>query len=68
MVGRDYASRLRYEAQDLSQDLRKQSRLPQDGSDQNIKQIDQVMDEIEAITTELDTLLAKISRAGIGLL
>lgn len=66
MVGRDYASRLRYEAQDLSQDLRKQSRLPQDGSDQNIKQIDQVMDEIEAITTDLDTLLAQINIAGMG--
>jgi len=26
-AGRDYASRLRYEAQDLAQDLRKQARL-----------------------------------------
>ena len=32
-VGRDYASRLRYEAQDLAQDLRKQARLKKGGSD-----------------------------------
>jgi predicted PurR-regulated permease PerM len=31
--GRDYASRLRYEAQDLAQDLRKQARLKRRGSD-----------------------------------
>jgi predicted PurR-regulated permease PerM len=58
-VGRDYASRLRYEAQDLAQDLRKQARLKKGGSDLRIKQIDQVMDEIETITTDLDTLLAQ---------
>ena len=32
-TGRDYASRLRYEAQDLAQDLRKQARLKKGGSD-----------------------------------
>ena len=63
-AGRDYASRLRYEAQDLAQDLRKQSRLTQDGSDQRVKQMDQVMDEIEAITADLDTLLAQASTSG----
>jgi predicted PurR-regulated permease PerM len=57
--GRDYASRLRYEAQDLAQDLRKQARLKKRGSEVAIKQIEQVMDEIETITTNLDTLLAK---------
>jgi NAD-dependent SIR2 family protein deacetylase len=57
--GRDYASRLRYEAQDLAQDLRKQARLKKRGSELAIKQIEQVMDEIETITTNLDTLLAK---------
>ncbi len=31
-TGRDYASRLRYEAQDLAQDLRKQARLKKAGS------------------------------------
>ncbi len=58
-AGRDYASRLRYEAQDLAQDLRKQARLSKRGSDLRVKQIDQVMDEIETITTDLDALLAQ---------
>jgi hypothetical protein len=58
-AGRDHASRLRYEAQDLIQDLRKQARLKKGGSDLRIKQIDQVMDEIETITTDLDALLAQ---------
>jgi len=57
--GRDYASRLRYEAQDLVQDLRKQARRKKRGSDLKIKQQEQVMDEIETITTNLDTLLAQ---------
>jgi predicted PurR-regulated permease PerM len=35
-LGRDYASRLRYEAQDLAQDLRKQARLNQEGSELTI--------------------------------
>jgi len=60
-AGRDHASRLRYEAQDLAQDLRKQARLMKKGSDQSVKQIDQVMDEIETITTDLDALLAQVS-------
>jgi hypothetical protein len=58
-AGRDYASRLRYDAQDLAQDLRKQARLNKRGSDLRIKQIDQVMDEIETITTDLDALLSQ---------
>lgn len=60
-AGRDYASRLRYETQDLAQDLRKQARLKKRGSDTGIKQIDQVMDEIETIATDLDALLAQIN-------
>jgi predicted PurR-regulated permease PerM len=60
--GRDYASRLRYEAQDLIQDLRKQSRLKKRGSDQKITQIEQAMDEIETITSNLDLLLANANR------
>lgn len=60
--GRDYASRLRYEAQDLVQDLRKQARLKKVGSDRTIKQIEQMMDEIETIATSLDTLLARANR------
>ena len=63
-AGRDYASRLRYEAQDLAQDLRKQARLKKDGSDRWIKQTDKVMDEIEAITTDLDSLLAQVNISG----
>jgi predicted PurR-regulated permease PerM len=62
--GRDYASRLRYEAQDLAQDLRKQARLKKEGSDLRVRQIDQVMDEIETITTELDALLAQVRPSG----
>lgn len=62
--GRDYASRLRYEAQDLAQGLRKQTRLKKEGSDQWVRQIDQVMDEIEAITTDLDSLLAQVNPPG----
>jgi predicted PurR-regulated permease PerM len=63
-TGRDYASRLRYEAQDLAQDLRKQARLKKEGSDLIVKQTDQVMDEIEAITTDLDSLLAQVNTPG----
>jgi predicted PurR-regulated permease PerM len=63
-TGRDYASRLRYEAQDLAQDLRKQARLGKEGSDLRVKQIDYVMDEIEAITTDLDSLLAQATISG----
>ena len=59
-AGRDYASRLRYEAQDLAADMRKQARLKKGGSDQKVKQIDKVMDEIETITTDLDALLSQV--------
>lgn len=61
--GRDFASRLRYEAQGLIQDLRKQSRLKKRGSDQKIMQIEKVMDEIETITSSLDTLLARANQS-----
>jgi predicted PurR-regulated permease PerM len=64
-AGRDYASRLRYEAQDLAQDLRKQTRHKIEGSDLSLKQIDQVLDEIETITTDLDSLLAQVNTSGI---
>jgi predicted PurR-regulated permease PerM len=64
-TGRDYASRLRYEAQDLAQDLRGQARLKKGGSDLRIKQTDHMLDEIEAITTDLHSLLAQIDRSGV---
>jgi hypothetical protein len=57
--GRDSTSRLRYAAQDLAQDLRKQARLSKSGSTLRVKQLDQVMDEIETITTDLDALLVQ---------
>ena len=59
-TSRDYASRLRYEAQDLAKDLRKQARVKKGGSDRRVKQTDQVMDEIETISTDLDALLAQV--------
>jgi hypothetical protein len=62
--GRDYTSRLRYEVQDLAQDLRKQARFKKEGSDRSVKEIDQVMDEIETITTDLDSLLAQVNPSG----
>ncbi len=63
-AGRDLASRLRYEAQDLAQDLRKQARLTKWGTVRRVKQIDKVMDEIETITTDLDALLAQVNTPG----
>jgi predicted PurR-regulated permease PerM len=58
IAGRDAASRLRYEVQQLVQDVRKQVRSKnvelEDG-------IDKAEDEIETIATELDSLLAEIS-------
>jgi predicted PurR-regulated permease PerM len=64
-TGRDFASRLRYEAQDLIQDLRKQARLKKGGSELRIKQTDQVLDEIETLTTDLDSLLAQVNPSGV---
>jgi len=64
-AGRDYASRLRYEAQGLAQDLRKQARLNQGGPNRSVMiQTDQLMDEIEVITTDLDSLLAQANSSG----
>jgi predicted PurR-regulated permease PerM len=60
--GRDYSSRLRYEAQDLIQDLRKQARNRKHGPDEKVEHIEQVMDEIETITENLDTLLAQTNQ------
>jgi hypothetical protein len=64
-AGRDHTSRLRYEAQDLIQDLRKQARLKSGGSDIRVKQTDQIMDEIETLAGDLDLLLAKGSSSRI---
>jgi predicted PurR-regulated permease PerM len=64
-TGRDYASRLRYETQGLAQDLRRQARLNKGTADLKAVQTDQMLDEIEAITTDLDSLLAQIDRTEI---
>jgi len=61
---RDLASRLRYEAQDLVQGMRTQARVKKIGTDQWVKQTDKVMDEIEAITTDLDSLLGQVNTPG----
>jgi predicted PurR-regulated permease PerM len=61
--GRDFASRLRYEAGDLAQDLRKQTRIKKKGTEIQIGEIDKMMDEIETITTDLGALLAEASSA-----
>ncbi len=58
-TGRDYTARLRYEAQDLARDLRKQARFKKGGSDLRVEQTEQIMDEIEVVATELDALLAQ---------
>lgn len=64
LAGRDFTSRLRYEAQELVKDLQSQARHDKDGSDIMVIQIDKVMDEIEAITTNLDLLLSQVPEAG----
>jgi hypothetical protein len=61
--GRDFVSRIRYEAQDLIQDLRKQARERKKGSDQKILQTEHVMDEIETLVSNLDELLAQSNNA-----
>jgi predicted PurR-regulated permease PerM len=59
-AGRDIVSRLRFDAQNLTKGLRKQARLKKEGAPKEVKQIDKVMDEIEDITIDLDSLLAQI--------
>jgi predicted PurR-regulated permease PerM len=61
---RDYVSRIRYEAQDLIQDLRKQARERKHGSEQKIVQTEFVMDEIETLAANLDELLAQTNAEG----
>jgi predicted PurR-regulated permease PerM len=63
-TGRDYASRLRYEAQNLAQDIRKQARVETDAPSDGARQADPIMDEIEAIATDLDSLLAQLNTSG----
>lgn len=62
--GRDHANRLRYETQNLAQALRNAARIKKGGSDVRVWQIDKVMDEIEALTTDLDVLLTQVPPQG----
>jgi hypothetical protein len=62
--GRDFVSRLRYQTNEFTKDLKSQARLPKEGGDIEVSQIDIVMDEIEAINTNLDLLLSQISETG----
>jgi len=62
--GRDLTSRLRYETKELTKDLKSQARLSKAGANAEVNQIDKVMDEIEAITTDLDLLLSQIPEIG----
>ncbi|MGB8252164.1 MAG: AI-2E family transporter [Anaerolineaceae bacterium] len=64
-AGRDSTSRLRYETQVLAQGLRKQARLKKGGSVLMVKQVDQILDEIETITTDLDALLSQVPPTGV---
>lgn len=64
--GRDFTSQLRYEAQDLIQDLRKQARIQTDDLDEGSQAVSQAMDEIEALTTDLDAQLAGVAEAKTG--
>ncbi|HSM24156.1 MAG TPA: AI-2E family transporter [Anaerolineaceae bacterium] len=62
--GRDFTSRLRYETKELTKDLKSQARISKAGENVDVRQVDIVMDEIEAITTDLDLLLSQIPEAG----
>lgn len=60
VTGRDRSSRLRYEAKDLARDLQKQARHKKGGSATSEKNIDNIMEEIESISTDLAELLAEV--------
>jgi hypothetical protein len=58
-VGRDAISSLRYEAQGLAQDVRKQVRQKEDESNESS---DQLEDAMEAAILDLDSILAQAER------
>jgi predicted PurR-regulated permease PerM len=60
-AGRDRLSLLRYEAQELVQDVRKQMRTKE--GDIIDETSDEVEDQIEAIATDLDSILARMDSA-----
>lgn len=55
-AGRDYLSLLRYQAQEIAQDIRKQVRLDEGEAE---SETDQLKDSIEAIANDLDRLLGQ---------
>ncbi|HZW02571.1 MAG TPA: hypothetical protein VFF68_01490, partial [Anaerolineaceae bacterium] len=57
--GRDYTSKLRYEAQQLVQDIRKQVREKDVESDEE----DAIEESIEILAQDLDTILASLPAA-----
>lgn len=63
-TGRDYTSWLHYETQELLQDLRRQTQIKKGGLDRGIQPEDQMLEEIESIATDLETLLAQSKSAG----
>jgi predicted PurR-regulated permease PerM len=63
-VGRDQLSLIRYEAQQLTEDIRKQLRVRPDQTDD---EVDRYEDEIEAIVGDLDSLLLDMSGEGSSL-
>jgi len=62
-VGRDQISRLRYEARELSRDVRKQLRTKQNLSS---NRSDQLEDAIESIANELDSILVQTGSEETG--
>lgn len=58
-TGRDYTSKLRYEAQELVQDIRKQVRQKEVDSEEE----DAIEESIELLAQDLDSILAELSAA-----
>jgi hypothetical protein len=58
-IGRDQLSLLRYEAQGLAQDVRKQLRQKENTSDEAA---DEIEDTIETLANDLDRLLAQAAQ------
>ena len=50
---------MRYETQDFAMGLRNQTRASKEGSKESVTQVDEVMDQMEQMATDLDQLLAQ---------
>lgn len=60
--GRDYLSKLRYQAQEIAQDVRKQVRIKEDDRETGAP-VDQIEDAVEALASDLDHILWQASQA-----